>query len=423
MGRMAKERTTGQPKPVEKIELSEKHIGWRIFFFILFVVIAATAFAYGINSLFTTEPGWQEIEADAAAGVNCGNEFVLMYHLGISGRDATVENKALKIIYTDACELAYKLFHNKETFDDVTNICYINQHPNEEIVVDDALYQAFSIIQRNGDRRLYLGPVYDQYEEIFYCEDDTMLVNYDPLLNEELAAEYAMIADYANNPQMIDIKLLDDNKIMLEVSKEYLAFAEEHYITQYIDFFWMKNAFVTDYLADTLIENGYTAGTISSYDGFSRNLGKMEESFSFNIYDRMGQTIYPAAVMQYSGTRSIVYLRDYMMNNQDEEHYYVMEDGTIRTSYIDVNDGIAKTATDNLYAYSEQLGCAELLLKAAPVYVTDDFSEEAVKELTASGVYIIYCEDNTIKYNDASLVLTDFFDESGITYKKAYVGK
>ena len=300
MGRMAKERTASQPKPVEKFELSEKHIGWRTLFFILFVVIAATAFAYGINSLFTTEPGWQEIEADAAAGVNCGNEFVLMYHLGISGRDATVENKALKIIYTDACELAYKLFHNKETFDDVTNICYINQHPNEEIVVDDALYQAFSIIQRNGDRRLYLGPVYDQYEEIFYCEDDTMLVNYDPLLNEELAAEYAMIADYANNPQMIDIKLLDDNKIMLEVSKEYLAFAEEHYITQYIDFFWMKNAFVTDYLADTLIENGYTAGTISSYDGFSRNLGKMEESFSFNIYDRMGQTIYPAAVMKNS---------------------------------------------------------------------------------------------------------------------------
>ena len=75
MGRMAKERTTSQPKPVEKFELSEKHIGWRILFFILFVVIAATAFAYGINSLFTTEPGWQEIEADAAAGANCGNEF------------------------------------------------------------------------------------------------------------------------------------------------------------------------------------------------------------------------------------------------------------------------------------------------------------------------------------------------------------
>ena len=423
MGKMAKERTTGNPKPVEKIELSEKHIGWRIFFFILFVIIAATAFAYGVSSLFSTEPGWQEIEADAAAGANCGNEFVLMYHLGISGRDATVENKALKIIYTDACELAYKLFHNKETFDDVTNICYINQHPNEEILVDDALYQAFSVIQSCGDRRLYLGPVYDQYDEIFYCEDDTQLVHYDPLLNEELAAEYAMIADYANNPQMIDVKLLGDNKIMLEVSKEYLAFAKEHYITQYIDFFWMKNAFVIDYLADTLIKNGYTAGALSSYDGFSRNLGEMEESFSFNLYDRMEQTIYPTAVMQYSGTRSIVCLRDYMMNSQDEQHYYVMNDGTIRTSYIDMTDGIAKTATDNLYVYSEQLGCAELLLKAAPVYATDDFSEGAVKELVPNGIYAIYCEDNTIKYNDASLVLTDLFDESGITYKKAYVGK
>ena len=35
-----------------------------------------------------------------------------------------------------------------------------------------------------------------------------------------------------------------------------------------------------------------------------------------------------------------------------------------------------------------------------------------------------YLELQDVKmYNDASLVLTDLFDESGITYKKAYVGK
>lgn len=416
-----KDRKKSHPKPVEKIELSEKHVGWRVFFFILFVMIAATAFAYGVSSLFSTEPGWQEVEADTAGEANCGSEFVLMYHLGISGRDATAENKALKLIYTDACELAYKLFHNKETFEGIGNLCYLNQHPNEEIIVDEALYRAFSLIQRYGDRRIYMGPVYEQYDEIFYCTDDSQLISYDPLVSTEVAASYKEIAEYANQAEMVDVKLLGDNKIKLYVSEEYLAYAKENYISQYIDFFWMKNAFILDYLAETLIEKGYTAGVISSFDGFSRNLGVMEESFSYNLYDSMGQTIYPAAVMQYTGERSIVYLRDYRMHTLDEQYYYVLSDGTVRVPYIDEKDGIPKAAADNFYAYAERLSCAEVLLKAAPVYIAEELSEEAVNNLASDGIYSIYCEGNTIKYNEEGLLLTDLLQESNVTYQASYV--
>lgn len=34
----------------------------------------------------------------------------------------------------------------------------------------------------------------------------------------------------------------------------------------------MKNAFITDYVADVMIDNGYTLGSLTSYDGFTRNL-------------------------------------------------------------------------------------------------------------------------------------------------------
>ncbi|MCD8014832.1 MAG: hypothetical protein LUG99_16995 [Lachnospiraceae bacterium] len=59
---------------------------------------------------------------------------------------------------------------------------------------------------------------------------------------------------------------------MLFVSDDHLAYAEETGFLSYIDFFWMKNAFIIDYLTDTLIEKGYTQGASSSYDGFDRNL-------------------------------------------------------------------------------------------------------------------------------------------------------
>ena len=44
-----------------------------------------------------------------------------------------------------------------------------------------------------------------------------------------------------------------------------------------------------DYLADLMIENDIS-GAISSYDGFNRNLDEREQSYSFNIFDRVDRT-------------------------------------------------------------------------------------------------------------------------------------
>lgn len=403
-------------KPVEKIELSEKHIGWRLAFFILFLVIAAGAFASCVGTFFSVEPGWHEIEAESSREANCGNEFVFLYYLGGSGTDATAENKALKILYTDACEMAHKLFHNKEIFEGVNNVYYMNQHPNEIIEVDPGLYKAFEVIQQYENRNIYMAPVYSQYDEIFYCEDDSQLVHFDPRLNEKVASEYAKIAVFANDSTMVDVQLLGENKIKLYVSEEYLAYAKENDITDFIDFFWMKNAFVTDYLAEQMIARGYTLGTISSYDGFTRILDSSENSYSFNIYDRMNENVYQAAVMQSRGPQSMVYFRNYRMSDLDTLHYYSLSDGEVRTSYVDVIDGVSKEATDSFYAYGKNRTCADVLMQAVSVYVAEELSAEAVRELAVKGIYSIYCEDDIIKYNDSFINFSDLLNEESVKY-------
>ena len=415
MSRRSGNRELPQLERIEKIELSDKNIGWRIGFFILFVVIAGSAFASCVNSFFSKNPGWYQIETNSSDEAHCGNEFVFMYNLGMS-EDATKENRALTILYTEACEMAHKLFHNKETFEGVNNVRYINEHPNEVIEVDTGLYKAFSVIDAYDNRNIYMGPVYNQYDEIFYCEDDSQLVHYDPRMSEEVAAEYAKIAAFANNPEMVDIKLLGDNNIQLYVSEEYLAYAKENYITDFIDFFWMKNAFVTDYLAETMIARGYTHGTLTSYDGFSRTMDTSDNSYSFNIYDRVDMTLYPAGVIQYQGANSLVYFRDHMLSDMDWQHYYALSNGEVRNSYIDVADGVSKAATDSYYVYSKDLSCAEVLFQAIPVYVAEELSVEAVAKLAEAGVYSVLPEDGVIKYNEADLVVTELLDEETMKY-------
>lgn len=178
----------------------------------------------------------------------------------------------------------------------------------------------------------------------------------------------------------------------------------------------MKNAFIVDYLADLMIENGYIRGAISSYDGFNRNLDEREQSYSFNILDRVGQDIYPAAVMEYNGPESIVYLRNYPVSDQDQAHYYEMKSGEIRTAYIDGKDGLSRTVRNDLVAYSSEKGCAEVLLTMIPVYISDSFDASALEKWTADGIYSIYCEKRVIHYNDEKLTLKQLYQKDDLVY-------
>lgn len=397
-------RDMPHPKPVEKIELSEKHTKLRFVIVVLLVLIAVIAFAYGAVKGLGKEDGWNTIEVDSGAGLNSGSEFVFQYRLGESGISPAAENKAVSMLYTEAMVKAYRIFNNDAGSEDFHNIYSINRHPNEELEIDEVLYQAFALCREYGIRNHYLAPAYEQYDSLFYCNDDWETVSFDPLQNKEQEAFFAEVAGFAGNSSQVEVQLLGENRIKLFVSEAYLAYAEAEGISSFVDFYWMKNGFIADYVADLMIENGYTKGSISSYDGFVRTLEEGGTEYAFNLYDRDGQIVYPAAVMKYSGRRSIVYLRDYQMNSLDFQHYYEMADGQVRTPYLDIRDGLPRTAVHNLVCYSEDVGCAELLMQMIPVYIADSFEAGSLPE------YSIYGSRRRICYNDSMLRLTDVYD-------------
>lgn len=422
MGRTARERRTPYVPPVEKVELSEKNVGPRLILVVILLAVGLIAIGYGVNSLLSKESGWQEIEADSRADINCSGDFVFLYQLGVSGVSSTAENKALTMIYTDACVKAYELFHSKQAFEGVNNVYYINQHPNEEIVVDEVLYQAFELIQKQESRYLYMAPIYVRYDDIFACTDDSQIVDFDPYTDEVVAKEYAEVASYAADVAAVDVKLLGDNRVMLMVSDAYLAYAAENYITDFIDFAWMKNAFITDFLADTLLAKGYTKGSISSYDGFVRNMDGSGEAYSFNIFDRVDANVYQVAVMEYAGARSIVNLRSFPMSALDKNRYYELSNGEMRNAYLDVQDGRCKSAMSTMISYSEEKSCSQIALQMAPIYISDAFQSEKLSELAIEGIHSVYCQDSMIAYTEVALILKDIYNVNNVSYAKLYVG-
>lgn len=424
MSRQVRNRNENHPKPVNKIELSEGFPKGRLVLTAALILIGACALGYSVMSFLTADAGWTTIEAGSSE-VSCSDELIFQYYLGAGELSATAERKAVSTLYTETARKAYQLFHTSQGFDGVKNLYYINRHPNEVIEVDGALYEAFSTLERYGSRAVYLAPVYVQYGNLFGCNDDVETAGFDPYQNEEVAAYFAEIVSFAQDRDAIDIKLLGDQKIKLYVSDTYMDYASENGISEFIDFYWMANAFIVDYIADTMKANGFVLGSVSSYDGFIRNLDDVSGSeYAFNLFDRDGKSVYQAGVMRYDRALGIVYLRDYPVNNSlDRQHYYEFRDGGLRSAYIDAADGYCKSAVDSLVSYSEKSGCAEILLQVMPIYINDYFEKERLSELVRDGVYSIYFEDKKILYNEPSLRLTDLYDDNGICYTAVFAGE
>ena len=413
---------TPNVRPVQRVELSERNPKQRFIAVIICLLVASAAFIYALNGLMSNDSGWTNIEVSSSAETNCGEDFIFQYYIGAGSVDATAERKALTLLYTDIMVKSYELFHNDEAFEDVTNIYEINQHPNEVLEVDPVLYQAFETVVESGRREIYLAPIYVEYKNLFFCEDDSQTVNYDVEQNADLSDYFAQVLPYCNDPSMVNVELLGENRIRLAVSEQYLSFAKENQIEDFVDFGWMKNAFICDYAAEELAEKHYTFGNLTSCDGFTRNLDvkmgeRQEMEYAFNIYDRQGNTIYPAGVMNYTGAISIVSLHNYPMSEKEKYNYYEFKNGDIRTYYIDATDGRCRSSVNNLVSYSGEKGCAGVLLDVLPLYISEEMDAKALKDLSKWGTDSIYGDNGVLFYTEEALSLTDLYEKDGMSYE------
>ena len=407
-------------RPVQRIELSESHVKLRMILIVVLLAIATVAIVIGLSSALKTEPGWQEIRV-ASVKMNCGEEFTLSYDFTNAGSAATAQSKALTTLYSTACENAFLMFSPDVSGEGTANVYDLNARPNETLTVDPVLYQALSLIQQYGNRNLYLGAVYAEYNRIFWAENEVEAASYDPVQNPELVGDLAQLAAFANDPAMIDVQLLGNNQVKLMVAEEYLSFVKDNEIEKLIDFGWMKNAFIADHLAQVLTENGYTDGYIASFDGFTRNLDQRANTYSINLFDRIGFDIYHSAVMRYEAPASIVSLRDYPLGQSDQRNYYAFPGGHIASFLIDPADGMCKASVDSLIAYGKNQSCAEILLQLVPVFIADTFSNSRLLELASSDIHSLWCEGQSIYHTDAQVDLT-ILPQDNMTYTKVFAG-
>ena len=393
-----------EPNPINRIELSEKNTTLRWIAVIALLIIGAVGITTGIMSLLNKETGWQRVQV-VPQERSCSENFILQYNFSGSGAEATAVNSKLQAAYGDACVKAYQVFTPDEAISGMQNLYYVNHNPNKTIAVDPLLYAAFE--KMDGTPWLYLGPAYAHYNNVILNADDAMVDDLDPEVSDEANAYVGKIAAFAGDREAVSLELLGNNQVILHVSEEYLAFAAEEEIENFIDFGYLTNAFIIDYLAETLIAEDLTEGYIVSADGYTRNLDSAH-TFSFNIFDRVENLVFPAAVMDYRGPIGMVFLKDYPTANSDV-NYRGREDRFLHL-FVDPVDGICRTSVENLVSYSYDMDCADVALAMLPSFVGSNFS-------VPEGVFSVWCEEDLICYNDETVSFGQVLESEEMSYR------
>ena len=420
-----KKKSYRPPKAAQELlvpELSDKQKNKRLWLTVGALVLAAGAFAYGFIQLFNNiraeDGGWVKIDSDRRAE-GYGADLIFQYDLRPGEGSTYAKKKEVKAVYTALCTEAEDLFGTEKKAEELHNLCWLSQHPNEKTAVPTALKEALEKLQAAGNRTIYLAPLRDEYINLFLADDEQDAASHDPLTNPQAVAFREEVMRYASSAEHIDLRVEADGQVCLYVSEEYLAWARANEISLYLDFLWLKNAFVVDYIANGLTAKGLTYGFVSSFDGFTRNLDDTRsESYGQNLTDFANGALYTAAQMQYTGKMTLVSMRNYRLYDLDRFTCRKMADGSARTLYLDIKDGICRSAVDTLLAASKEKTCAETALLLASVYIADTLDTADVKACSEAGIDCFYVQNQVVFYTSQTcLQLKTVYADSYVTYR------
>ncbi|MCR5255042.1 MAG: hypothetical protein K6D96_03850 [Acetatifactor sp.] len=370
-----KNRSYG-PK-IEKISLSKDNAGQKLFLAGVFLVVGVIFIASAVYRMLAAKPGLILVETYSSYGKTIAGDFDFYYSLGEGEMSPSSEKRELTNLYSGITSEIYEAFNTYEESEKFNNLCYLNSHINTEAEVPKVLYDALKKASDTGFTYIYMAPIYETYNGIFSCEEDYQTESFDPSVNPDVRADFENILKFVNDREAVNLEFLGDNKLILHVSKAYEEFAKNDGITKFVDFYLYENAFAIDVIADTLQENGFDKGYLESFDGYVRVLSGYDKELNISLYVRDGSRVSEREEkLTPEPGSSFVALRDYPVNGSMMEYMYEKDDGSYILPYISMDEGVVKLRSHNVYGYSVDKGCAEILPLLLQEFIGDGTSDK-----------------------------------------------
>lgn len=332
---------------MKNLEVSDKHIGLKVVLFIVFLVIAVSAFSYGVTLIGKKESGYQSISVSSSSQgsevATFAKEISFSHYFEGTSNSIKKEVRTLQKVYTSILYDVCRQLDAENTYEGAVSLGALNSNLGVAVSVSPELYavlkDAYSRTLEKKNFNMFAGALYAEWKSILILDDAS---EFDPLNNEYMTYRIGEIAKEVSDLSNFTLEFLDDSTctVLFDVSEHYLAFSSEFELSSVVlDLNLMANAYKLSLLAQELEALGYKNGYLVSNDGLVLILSETFEQ-SFVLYgieneNPLSSNIVERGAVAVSGAASKVYMSAFAFGS----YYNATVNGHLRNLFFDTTTG------------------------------------------------------------------------------------
>ena len=260
-----------------EIKVSHKHVLLRVILFFVALGTAITFITLSILGFFSQETGFQIIEVTKDDKEPGDAGLTLRYYFSGSTREVNARSADLKTRYTNIMREAYKLSDDVVGYTGITNLAYLNSHPDEKVQLDGRLYQALKESMESGHPgdSPFLGPLYEEWDFLLGLSPTSRQL-YDPALSPAHAEFLQSYVAVLSDPNSFTLTFHENNGVTLHLGATYTDWVRDNeYDGPLLTLGNRRDAYRIQWVKDALVAEGLTEGVMQSDDGLVVPLGEL----------------------------------------------------------------------------------------------------------------------------------------------------
>ena len=418
-------------------KVGSKCIWLRIALFVIAIIIAAVSFGFGISQCtnqYKITTGLYDFnfsdDLNDESYYELNKRLNLVYYLDDSNNtSANKKYQTIKDFVLTKAKYFFDLYYSFEDHD-LKGMNYINAHPNEDIQIDELLYNSLkdAYSKSNSNYSIFGGLLFTYYQSCFtYFKKNNDALN-NSLIANDLNTIKEIYQDIDNN---FSLTFKDNNTINFSYSSKVSSFLtsieDQSQEVRILDFNVLFNSYFLDYMKSQMKENNYLKGYFYTPNGEMTFIGNLFTGDNeINIYDIQDKDkITPIGIIKNRGECNVSSFRTFSLNDTDTSYFnsFSYNDKTYtRNLLLSLDTCECNETIDTSFMISSNLSLVDLTYNHFnAIWALSENNSDAYKNEDIIAGYVKKGDDDQIYLNsNAKECYYDYTisDEEIISYKK-----
>lgn len=372
------------------MKVNEKDVGvknkkLRLVVFIIALAVAVGAFTVGISSLSNKEEGWYTIQAypdDDEVYYSAG--ITLNYYFDGDSKNVRLSNNEVTALYSQTLARYYKLFDPAATYEGYENIAALNLTPGVWHALSDELFDALkkadALTKKQEGYSVFAGELAEEWNAILGLYEPQ---EKDPLTDAFERERIEKITEAINTDGALSLEFNEKTReVKLNKSDAYAALEKEYELSgNVVDLGLLKDAFLVEYTAAALSQNGWDHGIFSLDSGILYSM-RENETGTYELLGYSDGEVRTEREIELPGGAGVSFRRAFRQTAEELGYYSILSDGKtlLRSPQYSALTGEIPDLLLTAYAVSrdaEKTSVVDLAYESLILFLTGEEREAA----------------------------------------------